>query len=259
MMRKGYFAAGVACLVLCALCIVKCFPAARPVSPVLVKEATENVAEQSVSLLHGAEDTAPVNNADLINFAALKDMNEDIYAWLFIPGTDINHPILQSVRGDNDFYLTHGVDRQQDENGCLFTEYLYNDTEFADPVTVIYGHRMRSGQMFGQLEKLYANWESLRNLDEVIVYTPTRELHFQVFAATPFSNQHILNYYRRFVERSDIPAFADSVAHVHSFARLYDDTVEVTEDDQLLVLSTCLEQDEDQRFLVVAKLVLEIV
>ncbi len=258
-MRKGYFAAGVACLVLCALCIVKCFPAARPVSPVLVREATEAVAEQSVSLLHGEETEEAVNNAALIDFKALKEMNEDIYAWLYIPGTDINHPVLQSVRGDNDFYLTHGVDRQLDENGCLFTEYLFNDTEFADPVTVIYGHRMRNGQMFGQLEKLYATWESLENLDEVIVYTPDKEMHFRVFAATPFSNQHILYYFQRFNDRSNIPVFTDTLAHVHSFARIYDDSVEVTEDDQLLVLSTCLTQDEDQRFLVVAKLVLEIV
>lgn len=258
-MRKGYFAAGVACLVLCALCIVKCFPAARPVNPALVREAKTTVAEQSVSLLHGEESTGPVKNSDLIDFVALKEMNEDIYAWLFIPGTDINHPILQSVRGDNDFYLTHGVDRQEDENGCLFTEYLYNDTDFADPVTLIYGHRMRNGQMFGQLEKLYASWESLRNLDEIIVYTPISELHYQVFAASPFTNQHILNHYRRFFDRSDIAVFLDSVAHVHSFARLYDDSVEVTEDDRLLVLSTCLTQDEDQRFLVLAKLILEIV
>lgn len=258
-MRKGYFAAGIACLVACAFCIVKSLPAPAPRSPALVQEATEAIAEQSVTLLHGeGEDLIPDEYVSPIDFDALMEMNEDIYAWLYIPGTDINHPVLQSVRGDNDYYLNHSADHQSDENGCLFTEYLYNDTMFADPVTVIYGHRMRSGQMFGQLEKLYASWESLNNLDEIIVYTPTRELHYQVFAATPFSNLHILNYYRRFVDARDIPAFAERVAEVHSFARLYDDSTEVTEDDHLLVLSTCLIEDETQRFIVVAKLMREI-
>ena len=91
-----------------------------------------------------------------IDFAALEEMNEDIYAWLYIPGTEINHPILQSVRGDNDYYLDHTVDHLEDENGCLFTEYLYNSKDFDVPVTVIYGHRRRTGDMFGQLQELYA-------------------------------------------------------------------------------------------------------
>ena len=81
-MRKGYFAAGVACLVLCALCIVKCFPTARPSSPVPVRQATKAVAEQSVSLLHGGEETEPTNHADMIDFETMKESNEDIYAWL---------------------------------------------------------------------------------------------------------------------------------------------------------------------------------
>ena len=257
-MRKGYFAAGVACLLACAFCLVKSLPAPSPRNPALVRESEEAVAEQSVMLLHEEEPEIPDQYVSPIDFDALKDLNEDAYAWIYVPGTGINHPVLQSVRGDNDYYLTHSVDHQEDENGCLFTEYLYNDTLFADPVTVIYGHRMRSGEMFGSLEKLYASWESLHNLDEIIVYTPTRELHFQVFAATPFSNLHILNYYRRFVDARDIPAFAERVAEVHSFARIYDDSAGVTEDDHLLVLSTCLIADETQRFIVVAKLVYEI-
>ena len=185
----------------------------------------------------------------------LEAMNEDIYAWLYIPGTDINHPVLQSVRGDNDYYLTHTVDRQEDENGCLFTEYLYSDKDFRVPVTVIYGHRRRSGDMFGQLQTLYAVTGSLEQYSEVIIYLPDRELHYQVFGESEFSDMHIPNHFKRFHNKADILTFLEELKRYHTMTKQFDESVSVTEDDKILILSTCLAQNDDQRFLVLAKLI----
>lgn len=253
-MRKLYIAGGVICLLMSVLFIYLSLPKRAPEKPALVKEASEAVIERSAHE-NPATDQSYVSPID---FNALKTMNEDIYAWLYVPGTIINHPILQSQRGDNDYYLNHTVDRLEDENGCLFTEYLYSDKTFDIPVTVIYGHRRRSGDMFGQLQELYSVTGSLEKYPEIIVYTPDKELHYQVFGESEFSNMHIPNHYKRFHDTSLVPAFVDELKSYHTMTRQFDASVEITEQDHLLILSTCLLQNENQRFLVLAKLVDEI-
>ena len=254
-MKKLYTAAAIVCLLLSVLLVVKSLSTSgAPEKPALVRETTQAVADHTPEQIQ----TPPEGRANPVDFAALRELNEDIYAWLYIPGTDINHPILQSVRGDNDYYLTHTVDRQEDENGCLFTEYLYSDRTFDVPVTVIYGHRRRSGDMFGQLQELYAESGSLERYGEIIVYTPEKELHYLVFGECEFSDMHIPYHYRRFTDRSDVPVFIEDLKGFHTMTRQFDDAVEITADDRLLVLSTCLTGNDDRRFLVVAKLIREI-
>ena len=248
-MRKLYMTLGVLCMIMAGLCIYKALPARPSPLPPTVEAATKAVAEQSRHSVEGES----VSSGEPVDFEELRKINPDIYAWLYIPGTDINHPVLQSLRGDNDFYLDHRVDLQPDENGCLFTEYLYNSKDFEDPVTVIYGHRMRSNEMFGQLESLYSAPGGIEDYDELIVYLPGRELHYRVFAAVPYENLHILNYYRRFDDTAQLTRFVEDVSRVRSFSAQFDSTAEITPEDKLLVLSTCLAQNDEQRFLVLAK------
>ena len=254
-MKKLYTAAGILCLLLSVILAYKSLTAPKaPEKPALVLKTTQTVA----ALTPEPPESNREEYKSPIDFEALRALNEDIYAWLYIPGTEINHPVLQSVRGDNDYYLTHTVDRQEDENGCLFTEYLYSDKTFDVPVTVIYGHRRRSGDMFGQLQELYAVSGSLSEYGEIIVYTPDKELHYQVFGESEFSDMHIPYHYRRFQDRSAILSFVEELKAYHTMTRQFDSSVEITENDRLLVLSTCLAANDDQRFLVLAKLIEEI-
>ena len=254
MKKLLYILAGFLCLAAAGFLVWKSLPKPAPEKPALVREATAAVAERGVTQPAEATD----GYVSPIDFAALEEMNEDIYAWLYIPGTDINHPVLQSVRGDNDYYLTHTVDRLEDENGCLFTEYLYSDKDFEIPVTVIYGHRRRSGDMFGQLESIFAVSGSLERFDEAVIYLPGRELHYRIFAESEFSDMHIPQHFKRFHDSADILVFLDELRHYHTMTRQFNESVEIGEDDKLLILSTCLARSDDQRFLVLAKLIEEI-
>lgn len=253
-MKKLYIVGGILCLLLSAFLLYLSVPKSAPEKPQLVKEATAAVAERAAQ----PPEEASQGYISPINFEALEALNEDIYAWLYIPGTEINHPVLQSVRGDNDYYLDHTVDRLEDENGCLFTEYVYNSKDFNVPVTVIYGHRRRSGDMFGQLQETYAVTGSLERYPEIIVYTPDKELHYQVFGESEFSDMHIPNHYKRFQDTAQLPEFISELKRYHTMTRQFDESVEITQDDKVLILSTCLIQNDDQRFLVLAKLVDEI-
>lgn len=254
MKRVLYICGGVVCLLLSALCVYLSLPKRAPEKPQLVREASEAVVERSLQELESPE----ADYACPVDFSALEAMNEDIYAWLYIPGTNINHPVLQSVRGDNDYYLNHTVDRLEDENGCLFSEYLYSDKEFEIPVNVIYGHRRRSGDMFGQLQEIYSVTGSLQQYPEVLVFTPDKELHYRVFGACEFSNMHIPNHFQRFEDRSKLIEMVNELKRYHTMTKQFDPAVEITESDRILILSTCLVQNENQRFLVLAKLIDEI-
>ena len=84
-----------------------------------------------------------------IDFQTLQNMNPDIYAWIKVPGTVIDYPIVQSGT-DNSYYLNHSVEHDENKAGAIFTED-YNTKTFEDPNTVIYGHGMANGSMFDGL------------------------------------------------------------------------------------------------------------
>ena len=184
-----------------------------------------------------------------VDFDSLKEINADIYAWMEIPGTNISYPILHR-EGDDGYYLTHGGDGEKSKDGALFSED-YNGLDFSDPVTIVYGHNMKSGNMFGNLQEYYTNEDFFKENGEIDVYLPDRKLKYHIFAAVPFSSFHIL-YYCDFSNERIFYAFIDSVYSIRSLNAVLDDDVEIRPDDKILILSTCLKGDDTRRFLVMA-------
>lgn len=84
-----------------------------------------------------------------VDFDSLHDVNPEIYAWIEVPGTNINYAVVQSA-ADDLFYDDHGVDRSYYSGGSIFSQ-RYNTTTFQDPVTVLYGHNRQSQTMFAQV------------------------------------------------------------------------------------------------------------
>lgn len=189
-----------------------------------------------------------------IDFEELQKQNSDIYGWLTIPDTEIDYPVLQSAEDDT-LYMDHNVNKEEDKNGSLFTEHEYNGNHFSDPVTIIYGHHMKSGAMFGNLQQIYT--DEFEDHRDVVIYTPKKELHYQVFAAVPYSNRHILYYYDKFRMYEAIEEFLEEILSTRSIGSTIDQSVTVEKGDRLLVLSTCLQGDNTKRFLVIGKLLSE--
>ena len=187
-----------------------------------------------------------------VDFELLQAENADVYAWLDIPGTDISYPVLQHP-DDDSYYLRRDWKGNSDPNGVIFSEAGYNSRKFDDPVTVVYGHNMDSGQMFGTLQKVYSSPESLKEHSGIIVYMPDRELHYEVFAAVPFDNRHILYNYDLSDERTFRLLFRE-ILSVRSLEAVFADDAAVSSDDNVLILSTCLAGNNKNRFLVCGKL-----
>ncbi len=85
-----------------------------------------------------------------IDFATLKEINEDVIGWLTLNGTVIDYPVVKG--SDNDYYLNHLYTGEWNSLGTLFVDYRNRDL-FQDQISIIYGHSMLNGSMFFILER----------------------------------------------------------------------------------------------------------
>ena len=86
----------------------------------------------------------------VVDFKALKKINPDIVAWIRIPDTSIDYPVVQG--NDDSYYLTHTFKKTEHVAGAIFLD-SDNYADFSDDKNIIYGHNMKDGSMFGDLKK----------------------------------------------------------------------------------------------------------
>lgn len=187
-----------------------------------------------------------------LDWNALKETNPDIYAWIYIPNTNVDYPILQHSK-DDAYYLDHDVNGNKNADGSIFSERKYNTTDFTDFNTVLYGHNMKAKTMFATLHsfKDATFFEANRY---VYIYTPDKVLVYDIFAAYKFSNKHILAYYST-VSDGGKQRYLDEVFDIRDMSAHFREGVEVTVDSHILTLSTCIGGDSESRYLVQAVLI----
>ena len=188
-------------------------------------------------------DNRPENPVD---FVSLQDRNSEIYAWIVVPNTGIELPILQSC-ADDLYYLNRDLDGKYSRLGSLFTQSK-NALDFSDPVTVIYGHNYFSGGMFTNLH--YFEDEEFFNENEFFyIYTPTRKLTYRVVSAYKYDDRHILNSFD-FSDEQVRRDYFDSVLNPKAMLRNVREGAVLETDDKLVILSTCLTGGYSGRYLV---------
>ncbi len=187
-----------------------------------------------------------------VDFEAAKEINSDIYAWIRIPDTEVDYPILQSAFDVEDsYYLNHTVEKVEGLPGSIYTHKL-NSRDFHDRVTIVYGHNMRDGSMFGSLGE-YRDGQYAADHDTIYIYTPEHILEYRVFACITYDDRYIPGYFD-FSTDDGTQAYLDSLREVRNWASYFRDEVSVSKTDKILTLSTCNGVD-DQRYLIEAVLV----
>ncbi len=186
-----------------------------------------------------------------IDFAALQAINPDVYAWITIPGTAVDYPILQNA-SDNSYYLNHTIEGTESAEGAIFTEN-YNHTDMEDENTVIYGHDMKNGSMFQNLLK-YQDRSFFDANREVLIYTPDAIRHYKIFAAYLYDDRHIMQSFD-FTDGSVYQQYLDYIFSIRDMNSCIDTEQEVTVNDKIITLSTCYGTQSDKRYLVQAVLV----
>ena len=171
-------------------------------------------------------------------------LNDEVYAWIEVPGTVINYAVVQSATDDL-FYINHAVDKSYFSGGSIFSQ-RYNTTTFQDSMTVLYGHNSRSQAMFAQLNN-FADASFFEQNQSIYIYTPEKVYEYQIFAAYPHSSDHLL-LCNDFNDPDQFAAYFDSLADGVNCNYRRDLFPQFG--DKVLTLSTCYRQNRTQRFLV---------
>ncbi len=183
-----------------------------------------------------------------IDFDTYWKINEDVYAYIYIDGTTIDYPILQHP-SDDSYYLDHTIERVKVYPASIYTEGL-NKKDFSDRNTLIYGHNMNvNGTMFNAITN-YADETFFNEHKTFYIYTPTKILQYEVFAAYENDDSHLMYQYD-FNDDTSSQTFLDDVKR--KAGERYDASMKVAISDHLVTLSTCSEIDNN-RFIVHAKL-----
>lgn len=193
-----------------------------------------------------AELAVPKDVDGIIDFDALRKINPDIVGWIRYEGTDINYPIVQGK--DNDYYLRIAFDNTWAIGGTLFVD-ANTENAFEQFSTIVYGHHMQDGSMFGDLKKLKEK-SYCDEHPQLELITPEGRYHLNICA---FLNQPADSEIYTINIRTESKK-QDYIDMIRSLAN-YTTDEEMTTDSRLVVLSTCAYEYQDARYMVIAKMV----
>ena len=193
---------------------------------------------------------AGVKHGQKINFKKLIKINSDIYAWIYVPGTRIDYPVAQSQESD-DHYLKYNFKNEPEFAGCIYTEKA-NKKDFSDPNTVFYGHNMRNGSMFQNLHK-FEDEAFFKKHKEVYVYTTKKTYTYTIFAAYKFDDRHLLKTFN-FKNKKKFENYLRNVKNIRDMGSHVRKDQEVTSNNKIITLSTCVGGQPNNRYLVQAVL-----
>lgn len=211
---------------------------------------TEATGDGAAEATTPKEETTIQNLTVLPEYAELIQQNPEMVGWISIDDTGINYPVVQK---DNTYYLTHGFDQSNNTNGSIFMD---ERCSIVSPTinTIIYGHNMKSGMMFGGLKNyLQAGYlESHKYIQFNTIYEKrTYEIVAVCLSEVQYQDEDAYRYYD-FITSTSAKDLQDFVENVDTLA-VYGNADGLTLQDKLLTLSTCNSYTEDGRLFVVAK------
>lgn len=181
-----------------------------------------------------------------LDFVPLKEINKEIVAWLFLEGTPIDYPVLQT--DNNRYYLNHLYTGEKNQSGSLFLDYR-NTGLFTERNTVIYGHSMNNNTMFGSL-KLYKRQDFYDHHPTMQLFTPEGDYLIELICGTVEDG----NY--EFVQFTfaDEDAFTEYVDAQRSRST-FQSNVELEPGDRIISLCTCSYEWRNARYMIIGRLV----
>ena len=204
---------------------------------------TENIPEVTPATESGAgkPDGEFISSID---FRKLSGINPDIVGWLEIPALEISYPVVQA--GDNSTYLKRTFYGNKNDAGCIFMDFR-NDPGVTDRNTILYGHNMKNGTMFGKLKK-YRDEETAKNGRVFFYSTPESVFQCEILSCRTVS-----------ASTEEYPVeFRDSLEFMEYTGRARQESgcsfeTAISEKDRLITLSTCSGEDA-KRFVVQARI-----
>ncbi len=182
----------------------------------------------------------------LTSLNQLQEQYEDMVGWIQIEHTKVDYPIMQAT--NNEFYLTHNYEGEKFRAGSIFLDYR-NDPSLNDRHSIIYGHDLRNGSMFGQLHQ-YEEQSFADSNRYFTIELGNERLTLEVFAA--YQTTTDFYYIETVFTDESYDQFINMIQKKSSIS--YDGNV--NGNDQIITLSTCVSDNQrNERFVVHAKIV----
>lgn len=187
----------------------------------------------------------------LPEYEKIHQKNQKLIGWVKIDDTIIDYPVMQTV--NNEYYLNHNFNQEEDRNGCIFMDYQCDVVKGCDNI-ILYGHHMKSGKMFGTLNKYSeeAYYEEHPIIQFDTIYEKGKYQVMYVFRSKVYSEEDVTFKYYQFINAASEMEF-NSYLNEMAELSLYDTGITASYGDKLLTLSTCDYQEKKGRFVVVAK------
>lgn len=207
----------------------------KVVSPTLTDDNKPNIKEST--------------KKNPIDFETLQKTNKDIVAWIKIPDTNIDYPVLRAPSDDQGYYLHRDYNKDYLYAGSIYME-SYNQPDFSDRNTILYGHNMATGTMFADLHK-FEDSSFFEKHKTFTVYTPNSIKTYEIYSAYEYDDRHINNSFDHFVDDEVFEEYIKySLNPTNSLVSNVRKGSKVDTSDKLITLSTCTNNRPENRFLV---------
>lgn len=215
-------------------------------------DVTAEPKDSNANAPEGGEETqTPAQKLVVLpEYEELLAQNKDMVGWVMIDDTQVNYPVVQK---DNKYYLNHAFDQSENSNGTIFMD---ERCDIANPTTntILYGHNMKSGMMFGCLKEYlkegYLEQHKYIHFNTIYEYR-TYEIVAVCLSQVQYQDEATYRYYD-FISagtKDELAAFVDNVNQL----AVYGGGDSLTNSDKILTLSTCNSYTEDGRLFIVAK------
>lgn len=239
--------------VLAVLFCVAAFSAYKLISLRLEYKEGEKVYQELTRYVHlegytpgeGTPSEGSQQQGPYVDYDQLLAINGDFVGWIYIPDTDVNYPIVQG--SDNDYYLYRMFNKDYNAAGSIFMD-CGNRSDWSDYNTVLYGHNMKNGTMF-------ADVESYRNQGYY-------DAHPTGLLLTEEGNYELL-FFAGYAAKTDSRAWELDFASQDAYEQwlqqavgnsAFKSSVTPTAEDQVITLSTCTYDRTNARFVLLAVL-----
>ena len=168
-----------------------------------------------------------------VDFNNLIQKNSDTVAFIHVPNTNINYPVVQT--GDNEYYLSHAYDKSKNSAGWVYIDYR-NDKNFTDDNTIIYGHGRVNKTVFGSLkDTLTKEWQADKDNYVIQISTPSSNFVYQIFSIYTIESE---SYYitPHFSTNQEKEEWLSTMKNRNTASN----TTDVNIQDKIITLSTCL-------------------
>ena len=188
----------------------------------------------------------PTEEDPIDSLNRLKEINEDVCGWITIDDTNIDYPIV--IGKNNSEYLNKDVYKNYSLAGSIYLDYR-NSRDFSDIYSIIFGHHMDGGAMFGDIRK-FSNKSFFNTHTTGTLYTENGVYRLSVFA---LMNTDAYDSYIYGINKSDISRKQELIEYAREKAINYRE-LNIKDDERIICLSTCSSATTNGRDVLLVKI-----